>query len=770
MLLPVGAAGEPQALLFRDVHAPDDLLPEIAAARAVTIGAGRELILLTSNWGQWDLAVNLVAALAKLGMQNYWLLADNAALVEHARRRRAIATSWSSLLESFAISPNATTPACACFGRGNFRESRPSTLKGHAPRCLPRPAADASSRCLLSAAAFYKADAVRRLWLLRFHYAARLVGLGYNVLLLDSDSLVLANPFLLINTHLSAVAAIGLEDISAWPQLCLNGGTWYFRARPNGPVHMAMRSVGRRARRVLEAYPETRHFDQTYAKKRPDRPPKPADFLLFDQTLINLVLVEALVGRRVDLTNSTVDRLQPIKHNTPEHTRIEWTRTCCHPTPPALGHPPWGLEAGGMLNLPANLASLPRTQREARLHYGAAATLRLLTLPASGGRKSGGKRSAATATLGGGGGGGGVPGGSGSEMLLKAPPWLFSAESDAGGAVGRTVATMWGAKPPPAAVVHFVCSSWPGSDGRRTAMRAWGHWHAEAVEAEMDERMVRTLALRRRGFVSFDGPVPAASPKELEPYYRLLSLFAHATRRTPVLPTMRCDLPGQRWISSQVDARTGSPLPPPAKGAQGSGRPCGWAIHYLGGEQLPEPLCVQRPTEGCFLAFATPDEISAHLPAGYWNGTAAHGTAAASASPGPPSVEGIPKQPRAASLVEQALQPSRRAWAELSVDLVHASALPFVLPQAPDPGGTDGFDDLRPPPQAASAAAAALLLLRVPRRGALKEQPLLSQTSAFDAAVRKLSGSDRLGAARGLGAAWHGCLGMVNNPKCTSVC
>ena len=35
-------------------------------------------------------------------------------------------------------------------------------------------------------------------------------------------------------------------------------------------------------------------------------------------------------------------------------------------------------------------------------------------------------------------------------------------------------------------------------------------------------------------------PVPAAQPKAREPYLRLLTLAAHATRRTPVLPAMRC--------------------------------------------------------------------------------------------------------------------------------------------------------------------------------------------------------------------------------------
>ena len=67
-----------------------------------------------------------------------------------------------------------------------------------------------------------------------------------------------------------------------------------------------------------------------------------------------------------------------------------------------------------------------------------------------------------------------------AERVAKAPAWLFSAESDVNPLVGRTSATMWGATPPPAAIVHFVCSSWPGSDGRRAAMELWGRWHMRA--------------------------------------------------------------------------------------------------------------------------------------------------------------------------------------------------------------------------------------------------------------------------------------------------
>ena len=213
-------------------------------------------------------------------------------------------------------------------------------------------------------------------------------------------------------------------------------------------------------------------------------------------------------------------------------------------------------------------------------------------------------------------------------MAGKAPEWLFAAESDASATVGRTH-SLWGALPPPAAIVHFVCSSWPGSDGRRAAMRAWGHWHAEEVTAEMDAKTRQALAARVRGFVSYRGPVHAASPKELEPFLRLLTLVALATRRTPVLPWMRCDLPGQRWVDERVDVRTGGASAAfVAEDARRSSAADGTTTKvspqrpWLGDvwdKKAVEAACIQRLPEGCFHAFATPDEIALYVPPGFWN-------------------------------------------------------------------------------------------------------------------------------------------------------
>lgn len=185
-------------LLYRDIHSPRDLLPALAASRH----SRRELILLTSTWSHYDLAVSLVSSLARLGMEHYLLLVDNQQLASHAARRGAVAAVWSSLLDRYLLPVQGEDSRCDLSCSNN---PPPHSFGLHrASRLDPLPPLSASERrchraqqrfCLPGAASYYKADSVRRLWLLRFFYTGRLVWRGYNVMLLDSDSVVLADPY-----------------------------------------------------------------------------------------------------------------------------------------------------------------------------------------------------------------------------------------------------------------------------------------------------------------------------------------------------------------------------------------------------------------------------------------------------------------------------------------------------------------------------------------------------------------------------------------------
>ena len=167
MLAGVRNMGRPGAFssLFRDIHSPRDLLPELAAERH----HNRELVLLTTNWAQLDLALNLVAQLEALGLRHHVLFGDNARLVEHVRRHGPPGASmvWSSLLERYTqpLGPDPRCPRSCGDGdegpAGTFAMNRAS-LPPPPNRSSAATACRAAQRehCLPSAASFYRCDSV----------------------------------------------------------------------------------------------------------------------------------------------------------------------------------------------------------------------------------------------------------------------------------------------------------------------------------------------------------------------------------------------------------------------------------------------------------------------------------------------------------------------------------------------------------------------------------------------------------------------------------
>lgn len=234
-----------------------------------------------------------------------------------------------------------------------------------------------------------------------------------------------------------------------------------------------------------------------YDARAGNRAGGPADVLLYDQAVINNVLLSALVGREAHMsTNTNLD----MRGSSPPHSFWETPALEWH-TPLALG---------------TYEEAYPR--RYARRE-------RTLT------RGTGADRIA--------------------ETLMMAPPWLFSAESDSrvppvsreavqprtaaggvagGGAaplsettpvrlaerdrrsrlvhVGRPAAKWWAQNPPPAVLVHFVCAAWPGSGGRVMAMELWGKWFYRDIDAQLGTHTFhanRSAALPPRGAPSADG-------------------------------------------------------------------------------------------------------------------------------------------------------------------------------------------------------------------------------------------------------------------------
>jgi len=242
----------------------------------------------------------------------------------------------------------------------------------------------------------------------------------------------------------------------------------------------------------------------------------------------------------------------PLGHIDPD---LRWEWDCCHLTPSSLPAP------GGSYTRQYGLRWLEVT------HPPPPASVRL----PSGGREA--------------------------ERVAKAPPWLFSAESDMSPpawklhAQGvRVESRSWGARPPPWVLLHFVCSAWPHSDGRKQALRAWGFWADRAIEAALPE--VRQSAQRlRAAMVELARPVRARSLAEVRQWMRVLVGIALRTGRTPVLPYMECAQPllSARCLWVVHHAEDGAGANRSAAGYRLPGAP----------SRPPPPRCLLRWPKGC---------------------------------------------------------------------------------------------------------------------------------------------------------------------------
>ena len=330
---------------------------------------------------------------------------------------------------------------------------------------------------------------------------------------------------------------------------------------------------------------------------------------------------------------STIDGLRADAPDHPEANltdfrRVRWNHWCCFRAPSVLGHPPWrrpqlAPSRETAHRPPARGGRASSERRESRIQYGRAHELRMVDFEARGCQWRSAARSALDISWWRAGGGGPrLRHGSSpdpnpdpdrpkqvEEVVAKAPPWLFSAESDRSGRGGR-VAT-FGERLATDDDRALCMLELARLDGRRAAMRAWGRWHARDIhEVELVRQAALACACCRihRLRITSGG----AHAEELMAHLRVLTWAAHATQRTPVLPLMECHQPGSRWVDEHIDVRTG--LPTVRRGSV-EGQPTrrhvlvdGRCTRWQRGP--PAPLCMQRPHEGCFHAFATPDELA----------------------------------------------------------------------------------------------------------------------------------------------------------------
>ncbi len=329
---------DPKGALQLDLEAASSNLKRMAEARA---DKDRNIVLLTSDINQLDIAANLIANLASVGVHHYILVADQGATCRKVATR--LACVWSTLLE---------------------------------PRFSPK---------LRSAGT----NKVRALWLVRQMYVGRLARLGYNPMMLDADVILFHDPFELIRRHLPGYQIYTLGDTSAgW--MSANAGTLYVRGSECAPGSPVLRVWEEFERRVFLLLNTTAPYPlQTPHKVRGHMisGSRPADALLYDQNVLDWNMLGVMIGDADFIGRGFAPGQRALTKE--EKAAIKWAEAAAiHATPAQFGLPGWP--------------------------YLRAYWLRHVALPRAG-------QSAAQAAA--------LPPHEQARML-KAPPWLFSAESD----------------------------------------------------------------------------------------------------------------------------------------------------------------------------------------------------------------------------------------------------------------------------------------------------------------------------------------------------
>lgn len=180
--------------------------------------------------------------------------------------------------------------------------------------------------------------------------------------------------------------------------------------------------------------------------------------------------------------------------------------------------------------------------------------------------------------------------------------------------------------------------------------------------------------------------------------------------------------------------------------------------------------------QGCFHAFATPDELAAHLPRGFWrrfvraqrgglgaDGGARSKTSEQTEAPSAPNDFAGRREPSRLHLFDSSVN--------LTVEDLRVRLRPFAIPRTAAPSFSHALAQ-QPSPLLAVASTAPLLLLESPSAAAFAQQPLLADLAIFDAAIKVLNQGNPVpvDGPAGWGSMWAQCMKMVRNNRCASVC
>ena len=410
---------------------------ELERAVRLTAASG-ELVLLHGNENRLRMLINLVAELNSHGIFHALLLGFSQSLCAVLRVRGAIGCAHSSYLYTGALAGRART-------------------WGLQDRYIA--------------------------WLQKFHYMRLLLEMRINVLALDSDVVLFADPYPHLRGAFGGYSFVTAFDTKGGFANVNVGVISLQNVTVGGPVHGLFVEFERRVELGLNLPPPPQRAKREQEAVR----------FFWDQNLFNKVLLSALAGRPLHMPGVR----EPW---TEAHQKELWE----------LGRPTsWRLPA------PAERPATPRALNVQPPWYPNRAEYRWWEL--------GGTATGNFSTGGGGGGGGGARL---TERLLLAPPWLISADNSLG---HRYKHWLYGATPPPCVMLHFVCVA-TGEASRILPMRLFGRWHEAAVQAEQNVldvlRTSPTDLPRLRARLRRGAPLP---PLEAPEWSDLRSRLANAS-------------------------------------------------------------------------------------------------------------------------------------------------------------------------------------------------------------------------------------------------
>lgn len=338
-------------------------------------------------------------------------------------------------------------------------------------------------------------------WIQKFHYMRKLLERKLRVLALDSDVVVTASPYPSLHGPFAGYPMVTAFDTKGGFANINVGILYLSNATVGGPVHSLFLEFERRVGLALALTPPT----------RPGKLVQQTVRFFWDQNLFNKVLLSAMMGRPLYMHDDS---------DTP------WTS--------AHKQFLWKAARPEQWNPPERELAAPPGLRVAAPWYPRTAAFRWRALPPAAG-------SAASA-----------------ERVLLSPPWLISADNSLG---HRYKHWMYGARPAPCLLLHFVCVA-AGEQSRILPMKLFGYWYDEAVRREVANLELpgpQLLTLGRRPGAARERASTAGAEGGAE---GVAEGGAAGARRLGAEPTAPAARAARGRLLALADGTLGSPLSP----------------------------------------------------------------------------------------------------------------------------------------------------------------------------------------------------------------